>query len=145
MHQEEDNWMPLESNPEVINEFIGKMGLKLTEFNFQEMLSIEEWAQEMLPQPVLGIMLCYEVTPVQSDFKKTQEPTLNIEGVPQEIFYMKQYAQNACGTIALFHIILNAISNHPDLVTADSYLAKFKNECTTKNPEEKGKIFQTNK
>ncbi len=25
---QDDNWMPLESNPEVINQFIGKMGLK---------------------------------------------------------------------------------------------------------------------
>ena len=35
MNQEEDNWMPLESNPEVINTFIAKMGLKVNEYNFQ--------------------------------------------------------------------------------------------------------------
>lgn len=44
MHQQQDNWMPLESNPEVINEFIQKMGLKVNDFNFQEMLSTEDWA-----------------------------------------------------------------------------------------------------
>lgn len=32
--------MPLESNPEVINSFISKMGLKTELFSFQEMLSI---------------------------------------------------------------------------------------------------------
>lgn len=57
--------MPLESNPEVINEFIQKMGLKTELFSFTEMLSTEEWALEMIPQPVLGILFLYEVTPVQ--------------------------------------------------------------------------------
>lgn len=58
--------MPLESNPEVINTFIQKMGLKTNEFNFQEMLSIEDWALDMIPQPVLGIVMLYEHTPVQT-------------------------------------------------------------------------------
>jgi ubiquitin carboxyl-terminal hydrolase L3 len=52
--------MPLESNPEVINEFIGKMGLKTELFSFQELLSLEEWGLEMVPKPVLGIMMLYE-------------------------------------------------------------------------------------
>jgi hypothetical protein len=39
MQQDNDeNWMPLESNPEVINSFIQKMGLKNDQFSFQEML-----------------------------------------------------------------------------------------------------------
>ncbi len=72
MKEEEDNWMPLESNPEVINAFISKMGLKVEQFNFQQMLSIEDWAQEMIPQPILGIMLLYEQSPAQLNFKKQQ-------------------------------------------------------------------------
>jgi ubiquitin carboxyl-terminal hydrolase L3 len=52
--------MPLESNPEVINEFIGKIGLKTELFSFQELLSLEEWGLEMIPKPVLGIMMLYE-------------------------------------------------------------------------------------
>jgi hypothetical protein len=39
---------------------------------------------------------------------------------------MKQYAHNACGTIALFHVILNAVDEHPDIVKAGSKLAEFK-------------------
>jgi ubiquitin carboxyl-terminal hydrolase L3 len=52
--------MPLESNPEVINQFIAKMGLKTESFAFTEMLSTEEWALEMIPQPALGILFLYE-------------------------------------------------------------------------------------
>lgn len=70
MQNEEDNWMPLEANAEVINAFIAKMGLKTNEYSFQEMLSIEEWAQQMVPTPVLGIMLLFQQTPVQRNFKQ---------------------------------------------------------------------------
>lgn len=29
---------------------------------------------------------------------------------------MKQTAQNACGTIGLFHIVLNALKDNPEIV-----------------------------
>jgi ubiquitin carboxyl-terminal hydrolase L3 len=61
--------MPLESNPEVINQFIQKIGLKTDLFAFTEMLSTEEWALEMIPQPALGILFLYEETPAQQQFK----------------------------------------------------------------------------
>ncbi len=60
MEEHNENWMPLESNPEVINSFISKMGLKTELFLFTELLSTEEWALEMIPKPVIGILLLYE-------------------------------------------------------------------------------------
>lgn len=74
--------MPLESNPEVINPFINKLGLKTELYSFQEMLSIEEWALEMIPQPVLGIMMLYQCTPVQTAFTNQQADQLDPALVP---------------------------------------------------------------
>ena len=144
MQQNNDNWMPLESNPEVINPFIAKMGLKTENYCFQEMLGLEDWAMEMIPQPVLGVMFLYQCTPVQVAFKNTQADQLDPTAVPNEIFYMKQFAQNACGTIALFHIILNSMPNHADMVTPNSYLTKFLSEAQTQAPEDRGKTFEKN-
>lgn len=62
----------------------------------------------MIPQPALGILFLYEETPVQEEFKQNENLSLKPEEVPSNVFFMKQYARNACGTIALFHIILNA-------------------------------------
>jgi ubiquitin carboxyl-terminal hydrolase L3 len=62
--------MPLESNPEVINPYIEKMGLKIDQFNFQEMLSTEEWALEMISKPCNGILFLYEESPVQRQYKE---------------------------------------------------------------------------
>ncbi len=58
---------------------------------------------------------------------------------------MKQYAQNACGTIGLFHIVLNALKSRPDIVLPESYLDKFRNDGQTKNAEERGKLFKESK
>ncbi len=60
MEEHNENWMPLESNPEVINSYINKMGLRTDLFAFAELLSTEEWALEMIPKPALGILLLYE-------------------------------------------------------------------------------------
>lgn len=125
MQNQDNNWMPLESNPEVINTFISKMGLNSEQFCFQELLGLEDWAIEMIPQPALGLVFLYECTPAQTAFKNTEADQLDPATVPIEMFYMKQYAQNACGTIALFHIIANSMSKYPNLVAADSYITKF--------------------
>lgn len=56
---------------------------------------------------------------------------------------MKQYAMNACGTIALFHIIANALKTYPDIVDSGSYLQKFLNDSKNSKPEDKGKAFES--
>lgn len=82
MQSDSGNWMPLESNPQVINPFIAKMGLKTEFFSFQQMLSIEDWALDMIPQPVLGIIMLYQVTPAQTAFKNQQADSLDPTTVP---------------------------------------------------------------
>ena len=134
--------MPLESNPEVINQFIGKMGLKTDLFCFQELLSLEEWGLEMMPKPVLGIMMLYEQNPAQNEFKNKEADTLKSEEIPPNVFYMKQHAVNACGTIALFHITLNAIEKHPELIKPDSFLDKFSQKALNKDSEARADIFK---
>lgn len=97
----------------------------------------------MTPQPVLGIMMLYQCTPVQTAFCNQEADNLNPATVPNGLFYMKQYAQNACGTIALFHIIANAIKTHPGIVEAGSYIDKFLNDTKDSKPEDKGKSFES--
>ena len=55
----------MESNPEVMNTFAEKLGLDTEKFSFQELLSRDEWALEMIVKPVLGVVLCFETSPVQ--------------------------------------------------------------------------------
>lgn len=66
----------MESNPEVINTYISKMGLKTELWNFTELLSTEDWGLEMVPKPVLGILMLYEETPAQNAFKDVEAAQL---------------------------------------------------------------------
>lgn len=58
---------------------------------------------------------------------------------------MKQYAKNACGTIALFHVVMNAIYDYPDLVRENTYFSKFREDSFGKSPAEIGEMFKSNK
>lgn len=49
------------------------------------------------------------------EHKKEQELSLDPEIIPKDLFFMKQFADEACGTIAMFHIFLNIIDRHPDI------------------------------
>ena len=51
------SWLPLESNPDVMNDYVGKMGLDLTKIQFHDVMSTEDWALDMIPRPVLGTRL----------------------------------------------------------------------------------------
>lgn len=58
---------------------------------------------------------------------------------------MKQKAINACGTIGLFHIILNAKEKYPDIVTPGSFLDKFIHSTSGKDPEATAEVFKNSK
>ena len=58
---------------------------------------------------------------------------------------MKQHAINACGTIALFHIILNALEKYPDIVLPNSFLQQFRANAEGKDSEHKADLFKNSK
>lgn len=51
---------------------------------------------------------------------------------------MKQYARNACGTVAILHTMMNIAQENPELIKPGSFLAKFWEENKDKTPEERG-------
>ncbi|KAF4715687.1 hypothetical protein FOZ62_000130, partial [Perkinsus olseni] len=46
-------WLPLEANPEVMTDYARSLGLP-SFLHFTDVLSVEDWAIEMVPQPVLA-------------------------------------------------------------------------------------------
>lgn len=138
------NWQPLESNSELITKYLGDIGMDISEFEFQDLLSYEEWAQQMIRQPALGLLFIYEITEKQEKFRKEEAEKIAKEGqkVSDKVFYMKQYADNACGTIGVFHILGNLPEEHLALIKQDSLLAKFFAKTKGKSPQEAGNIFE---
>lgn len=138
------NWQPLESNSELITQYMGQIGMNTQEFVFQDLLSYEQWAQDMIQQPALGLLFIYEITTAHENHRKAEADRIEQEGqhVSPNVFYMKQYADNACGTIGVFHILGNLPAQHADLVVNGSMLAGFFAKTKGKSPQDTGHIFQ---
>lgn len=43
MEKGDINWLALESNPQIINEYTEKLGFETTYFNFQDMVSFDDF------------------------------------------------------------------------------------------------------
>ena len=58
---------------------------------------------------------------------------------------MEQHADNACGTVAALHSIANIVPLYPDLVTKESFIAKFLAATKDLGPGDRGKYLKGNK
>jgi len=107
------NWLPLESNPDLMNKYIGNLGVP-SSFQFVDVYGTDEELLDMVPQPVYAVLLLYPITASSEAYNESSEPvraqaesehTLQLS----DLFYMKQTVGNACGTIGVIH----AVSNTP--------------------------------
>ena len=94
------SWLPLEANPELLSSYCHRIGLECTAA-VCDVLSVEDWALDMLPGPAHAILLLYPLGNVKVD-----PPVASISSSAPVIF-MKQNIENACGTIAVLHALLN--------------------------------------
>ncbi|KAK7262157.1 hypothetical protein RJT34_29718 [Clitoria ternatea] len=101
-------WLPLEANPDVMNQFLWGLGLPENEAECYDVYGLDEGLLEMVPKPVLAVLFLYPLTP------KTEEERLQQDKEKKEysskVYFMKQTVGNACGTIGLLHALGNITS-----------------------------------
>eukprot|EP01023_Acetabularia_acetabulum_P002153 TRINITY_DN10827_c0_g2_i3.p2 TRINITY_DN10827_c0_g2~~TRINITY_DN10827_c0_g2_i3.p2 ORF type:complete len:245 (-),score=58.49 TRINITY_DN10827_c0_g2_i3:1175-1909(-) len=138
-------WLPLESNPDVINQFVKKLGLDLSLFKFQDVYGLDDELLQFLPQPVLALLLLYPIDEKSEKFKDEEEEQLKSNGedkkeLPEDVYYMKQTIGNACGTIGVLH----AIGNNQELfsISENSFFQRFLASTKTMKPEERGQYLE---
>lgn len=139
-----DNWAQLESNPQVITEYVSGLGFDTSEFIFQDLFSTDSWAQDMINKPCLGLLFIFPVTDNHRKFKEEENQKIANDGqeIPESLWYMHQYAKNACGSVGVFHILANLPEGQKALIAKDSKLEKFYKECEGKDWQERGTIFK---
>ncbi|VDP71553.1 unnamed protein product [Echinostoma caproni] len=93
-------WIPLESNPEVMNQFMHKLGIE-DGWEFFDVYGLEAELLALVPKPVLAVMVLYPLS------KKTEAEPLGEAVKDSSIMFIKQTIGNACGTVALLHAVTN--------------------------------------
>ncbi|XP_027334751.1 ubiquitin carboxyl-terminal hydrolase 3-like isoform X2 [Abrus precatorius] len=88
-------WLPLEANPDVMNQFLWGLGLPEDEAECYDVYGLDEELLEMVPKPVLAVLFLYPITAKECSSR---------------VYYMKQTVGNACGTIGLLHALGNITS-----------------------------------
>ena len=136
-------WFPLESNPALINSYISKIGYDTSLYEFVDVFSTEDWALDMLPQPVAAVLLLYPLTSTQ--LANTPEEQSTSAALPQQdnVWFIKQRIGNACGTIGLLHSLLNLPEPLKMMIQQDSWLEKFSDSCPAPlDPTAKAEILE---
>ena len=104
----DERWLPIESNPEVMNSFLRKLGVS-SDWEINDVFGLDPELLLMLPQPVLALLLLFPITDKYEEFAREQEAAMKGVPVSEKLYYMKQTISNACGTVALMHSVINNV------------------------------------
>jgi len=130
-----ERWLPIESNPEVMNSFLRKLGVP-ADWEINDVFGLDPELLMMLPQPVLALMLLFPITDKYEEFAREQEEKMKDKCVSDKLYYMKQTISNACGTVALMHSVINNV-NGDVIKLNDGPLKKFIEATKEMTPEER--------
>merc|ERR1712060_928702 len=98
MGEPQQRWLPIESNPDVINKFLHSCGLRKDQWAVTDVFGLDETLLAMLPKPVLSLMLLFPINDRYTEYCNERA---------KDLYYMKQTISNACGTVAMIHAVAN--------------------------------------
>lgn len=132
----EPRWLPLESNPDVMNKFLANVGVS-SDWQIVDVLGLDDDLLAMVPQPVLALLLLF---PTSEDLPEDGKSGNSDES---GAFFVRQTIRNACGTIALIH----AIGNNTDKLNFNdgSTIKQFVEATKSMTPVERAKALEGNK
>ncbi|CAL8141463.1 unnamed protein product [Orchesella dallaii] len=133
-------WVPLESNPEVLTKYSRILGAK--QGQWVDVFALDNDSLQDIPKPVNAVILLFPISESYDKFCKEKDDNLKLKGqeISKNLFYMKQYVGNACGTIGILH----SLANNDDVVQlADgSTLKEFIVKTDGMTAEDRGKELE---
>ncbi|XP_021319401.1 ubiquitin carboxyl-terminal hydrolase 3 isoform X8 [Sorghum bicolor] len=137
-----ERWPPLESTPEVFNQFMWSLGVPEDDMEFHDVYGLDDDALDMVPQPVLAVVLCFPDPPQDASYPSEQLLFSGEKETQDQVYFIKQIKSlgNACGTIALLHAVGNA-SSEVNLVE-NSCLDLFFKSTASMDPNERAVFLE---
>jgi ubiquitin carboxyl-terminal hydrolase L3 len=110
-----------------MNTYIKKMGVDTSTICFCEVLSLDDWALDMVPRPCRAVVMVYPIKKASEEFAKQQadEIAANGQTLSPKLRYIKQTIGNACGTIGILHALSNIGVEGLMKIDSGCYLEKY--------------------
>ncbi|KAK2078405.1 hypothetical protein QBZ16_003245 [Prototheca wickerhamii] len=127
-----------------MTDFMQNLGADTRQFKFTDVWGLDPVRFDgdrdllaMIEGPVLAVILLFPIGDAKGEDTRLGTPVTNALEGP---YYMKQTIQNACGTIAVLHAVLN----NRDFVASepDSFLDKFYTATKDMDPESRGAFLE---
>ncbi|EGF99041.1 uncharacterized protein MELLADRAFT_40503 [Melampsora larici-populina 98AG31] len=134
-------WLPLESNPEVMNEWSSALGLSIDSVSFTDIYGLDEELLGMIPTPVYAVLMLFPITEKYETFRAEENARVSKERAESDADELKKLDEtigNACGTMGLLH----ALANNPDVPIAPGPLKSLISRLQGKSPYERAKIIE---
>jgi len=138
-----DRWAALESNPEVLTRFCHLMGVK-EGWEVVDVWGLDPELLALVPQPVVSLVLLFP-TKNSDGTKARQFNVVEKQEIDDKVYYLRQlegHLDNACGTIAMLHSLLNNRSIL-GLEGGEGVVEKFYNQTKEMDGEQRGKFLDT--
>jgi len=130
-------WLPLESNPDVINAYLRKLGIP-EKWNCVDVYGFDDDVLSMVPKPATALLLLFPITEKYEAHAKEEAGKLG-QTTPAEVYFIKQSIQNACGTIAIIHALAN---NEKRIDLGNGCFKKFLDASKSAKPEERAALLE---
>jgi len=125
---ERQDWIPLLSDPSILNELMAEIGFDTSLYKFTDVVSTEPWELDMIPKPVASVIMLY---PKMTGNHLEHHGGQNISQESDDVWFMKERNDgNACGTYAILHSLMNLpLLLRAVAIRQDSWLHSFSQEC----------------
>ena len=132
-------WIPLESNPEIFTRYAQALGTNES-VSFCDIYGLDEDLLAVVPRPVFAISLLIPSTAAKTMKSKFSEKTiLDTSKYPNNLWYTFQKVGNACGTVAMMHILANT---QPNFLKEDSNFGTFVAQTKENSPAERAELME---
>ncbi|KAH8093766.1 peptidase C12, ubiquitin carboxyl-terminal hydrolase [Cristinia sonorae] len=102
--------VPLEANPEVMNDWAEKAGLVISQDRFYDILGFDDELLDLVPKPVKAVILLFPVLDDVIPQQKEEDVRIAQEGqhpIDETVVWIEQTVHNWCGTMAILHALIN--------------------------------------
>lgn len=115
VHIYRKHFIPLESNPEVFNELIHKLGVAVS-IAFRDVFSLQEAEfLQLIPSPAYALILVFPTTSAYEKRCAAEDAEAQAYGglgESESVTFYKQSINNACGLYAILHAISNGAARN---------------------------------